>query len=65
MTPDLLFTLVLSAALLCAGGFALWLLPWSDADVARTSRAFRGLPKLANRAVARVAPAPRMERRAA
>jgi hypothetical protein len=54
MTLELLFTVAISALLLCAGGFALWLLPWSDAEVARTTRAFRGLPSMAGRMAGRV-----------
>lgn len=43
VTLDLVFTVGLSGALIGAGAFALWLLPWSDADQAGTSRAMTSL----------------------
>lgn len=40
MSPALL-TYGACAALLLAGGAALWMLPWRDAEVERVARAFR------------------------
>lgn len=37
---DAIYTALASGGLVAAGIFALWLLPWSDADVEGTSRAF-------------------------
>ena len=40
---DLAFTVAMSVGLVGAGAFAIWLLPWSDADQAGTSRAMTSL----------------------
>ena len=49
MTTDLVFTIALSALLILSGAIALWILPWSDTDVAETTRALGSLPRTAAR----------------
>lgn len=55
MTPDALFTFALSAALLTGGGLALWMLPWTDAELENTGRAFTTFGRAARTRVVRLA----------
>jgi|OM-RGC.v1.034856776 hypothetical protein len=57
LTADLIWTAVVSGLVLSAGGVALAMLPWSDAEIARVDHSFKALASLP--AAGRRAPARR------